>query len=100
MGFIQRMAARSFRLLIVLFVTSFSLRSFAAEDLEATQRLLIAGKYESVIENAQEAIKNKERDEEWRTLLMRAQMALGKYPEALVVATNAVKRYSSSIRMK
>src|SRR5678816_391417 len=31
---------------------------------------------------------------------MRAQMALGKYPEAWQVATIALRRYSSSIRMK
>src|SRR5687767_11609978 len=31
---------------------------------------------------------------------MRAQMALGKYPDAFGVATNAMRRYSSSIRMK
>jgi tetratricopeptide (TPR) repeat protein len=94
------MSVRSFGVLILLSVFSFSLSIRAAEDLDGAKRLLIAGKYEAVIENAEAALKNHERDDDWRTLLMRAQLALGRYPEALTVATNAVKRYSSSIRMK
>jgi hypothetical protein len=79
------MSVRSFGVLILLSVFSFSLSIRAAEDLDGAKRLLIAGKYEAVIENAEAALKNHERDDDWRTLLMRAQLALGRYPEALTV---------------
>src|SRR5258705_7983891 len=94
------MSVRSLRLLNFLFLFYLSVPLAAAPDIEATRRLLIGGKYESVIENAEKAIASKERDDEWRTLLIRGQLALGKYAEAYNVATNSVKRYSSSIRMK
>jgi tetratricopeptide (TPR) repeat protein len=93
------MSARWFCLLKLLIFLGFSFPIIAADDKDST-RLLISGKYESVIENAEKAINAKDRDEEWRTLLMRAQLALGKYPEAWQVATNALRRYSSSIRLK
>lgn len=94
------MSARSLRFLNLLVFSVFCFPLMGAEDIEITRRSLINGKYEVVVESAQNAIAKKERDEEWRTVLMRAQLALGKYPEALQVATNALKRYSSSIRMK
>jgi tetratricopeptide (TPR) repeat protein len=100
LGFIQDMSARWFRLLIFPLLFSFSISLRAAEDLDVAKRLMIGGKYETVIENAEAALKNQEREDEWRTLLMRAQLALGKYPEAYSVATNALRHYSSSIRMK
>ncbi|HEY6228086.1 MAG TPA: tetratricopeptide repeat protein [Verrucomicrobiae bacterium] len=94
------MSARSFRLFKLLAFSISTLPLIAAEDIESARHLLINGKYEEVIETAEKAINAKDRDEEWRTLLMRAQMSVGKYPEALQVATNALRRYSSSIRMK
>jgi hypothetical protein len=100
LGFIQDMSARWFRLLIFPLLFSFSISLRAAEDLDVAKRLMIGGKYETVIENAEAALKNQEREDEWRTLLMRAQLALGKYPEAYSVATNALRHYSSSIRMQ
>jgi tetratricopeptide (TPR) repeat protein len=72
----------------------------SGQDIDATRHLLITGKYEAVIENAEKAIAGKDRDDDWSALLMRSQLALGKYREAYKVATNTVKRYSSSIRMK
>src|SRR5687768_6739220 len=100
MGFILRMSARVFRVvwLVALLVSVFSTRG--AEDIETTRRLLITGRYELVIANAEKALAARERDDEWRTVLMRAQLAMGKYPEAMGAATNALRRYSSSIRLK
>lgn len=92
------MSARPFGFLV--FLISFAFPLLAAEDIEATRQLLIGGKYEAVIANAEKALAGRARDDEWQTLLMRAQLALGKYPEALTVATKTIRRYSSNIRMK
>jgi tetratricopeptide (TPR) repeat protein len=94
------MSARPFGFLKLVFLISFVVPLFAAEDIDATRQLLITGKYEAVIANAQKALAGRARDDDWQTILMRAQLAVGKYPEALTVATNALKRYSSNIRMK
>ncbi|HUS34041.1 MAG TPA: tetratricopeptide repeat protein, partial [Verrucomicrobiae bacterium] len=99
-GFILRMSARPFRLLSLLASLVFISSLLAAEDIEKTRQLLISGKYEAVIQSAEKALADRDRDDDWRTVLMRAQLALGKYPAALTVATNAIKRYSSNIRMK
>jgi hypothetical protein len=100
MRFILRMSACSFRLLSILVAFLFSSSLIAAEDIEKARQLLITGKYEAVIQSAEKALADRDRDDDWRTVLMRAQLALGKYPQALTVATNAIKRYSSNIRMK
>jgi hypothetical protein len=94
------MSARSLRFLISAIFLFSILRSPGAEDLDANRKLLVAGKYELVADNAEKAIANRDRDEGWRTLLMKAQLALGRYPEALATATNSLKGYSTSLRMK
>ena len=94
------MSARVFRRVWFVALLSSVFSIFGADDIETTQRLLITGRYESVIENAEKALKARERDDDWRTVLLRAQLALGKYPDALAVATNALRRYSSNVRMK
>lgn len=98
LGFIQRMSACPRLLLWVAFAFVLLLPARAA-DLEANQKLLLSGQYEAVIENSKKAIA-KEGEEDWRLLLIRAQMAMGKYPEALTTATNALKRYNYSLRIR
>lgn len=71
-----------------------------AEDLDGANKSFASGRYESVIQSAEKAIKANEREDEWRPLLMRAQMELGKYPEALKVATNSLRRYSTSLQIR
>src|SRR5205085_776629 len=100
MGFIQRMSACRLPLLIFIFLLSSFTAFTRAEDVESTAKLLLSGRYESVVDIANKAINNKEREEEWRLYLMKAQLALGRYPDALAAATNALRRYSSSIRIK
>ncbi len=68
-------------------------------EIAAVSKQLIAGRYEAVIEAAEKPAKE-ERDEQWPNLLIRAQMAVGKYPEALASTTNALRRFSTSIRLR
>lgn len=70
-----------------------------APSIEATQKQFLSGDYETVASVAEKAMA-KEREEEWRSLLMRAQLALGRYPDALITATNALKRYPWSLRIR
>lgn len=95
MGLIGRMSARPWILLLLA-----SVFSVCAQDIDAAKKQLLAGKYEEAIKSAEAAIEERERDEEWRHVLLRAQMAVGKYPEALASVTNALRRFPLSIRVR
>src|SRR5688500_827894 len=73
--------------------------AFAAE-LEDARRDFLKGNYDDCIEAAEEAIKDRFPDEEWRHLLIRSYLTTGKHPEALQATTAALRRHSWSIRMR
>ncbi len=52
------------------------------------------------METARKAIAARQNDEQWRLLLINAQMAMGQYGEALNTATNALDRYDFSLRIR
>jgi len=71
-------------------------------DFQDGVKLLSTGKYAEAIEAADKALEDDRTDEDWTLIKVRAQMATGKYADALYVVTNAFKRYplSTSIRLK
>jgi tetratricopeptide (TPR) repeat protein len=75
--------------------------AFAAEVADGL-KLLSTGKYAAAIEAADKALEDDRTDEDWTLIKVRAQMATGKYADAIYVVTNAFKRYplSTSIRLK
>jgi tetratricopeptide (TPR) repeat protein len=88
---------RGWRWFLVILLAAAS--GFAA-DFDDARKDFLKGKYENCIEAAEEAIKDRFADEEWRHLLIRSYLTTGKYPEALQATTAALRRYSWSIRMR
>ena len=72
----------------------------AGADLAEGRKLFSAGKYSDCINLAETAIAAKERDEEWPILLTKSLLTVGRYPEAQAAATNALKNYFRSIRVR
>jgi len=85
------------RCVTVLLLTALSV--FSA-DLEDARKDFLKGNYDACIKAAEEAVKDRFSDEEWRQLLIRSYLATGKYPEALAATTEALRRYSWSVRMR
>ena len=71
-----------------------------AADLTAARQQLITGDYSNCIATCEQAIKEFEYEEEWRVLLVKSLVAIGKYPEAGTVISNALDRYSWSIPLR
>jgi tetratricopeptide (TPR) repeat protein len=88
------------RRVLACFVLVCSWPIFAA-DLPACRKLMIAGKYEECINQCEEAVTEKARDEEWPILHSQALLAVGRYPEAESAVTNALAqpRLRSNIRL-
>ncbi|HKS35988.1 MAG TPA: tetratricopeptide repeat protein, partial [Verrucomicrobiae bacterium] len=89
--------ARGF-LPVLMFVCAWPV--FAA-DLDECRKLFVAGKYQECIKECEAIPAERVREEEWPILLARSLMALGRYPEAEAVVTNALAgtRFRSSIRL-
>lgn len=71
-----------------------------AAEVEDVRKDFIAGKYKETIRACGAAIKDGSGDEEWRHLLLRAQLATGQYADALETVTAALDRYSWSIHVR
>lgn len=74
---------------------------FAAEIADGRE-LLLKGDFRKAIDMAAEALEEDRSDEDWNVIKLKGHMAIGQYPEALGIVTNAFKRYplSTSIRLK
>jgi tetratricopeptide (TPR) repeat protein len=72
----------------------------AAADLSTARQEFIGGRYAKCIALCEEAIEEREYEEEWRALLVRSLAAVGKYEQAGTVLSNALDRYSWSIPMR
>src|SRR5262245_17702689 len=77
-----------------------SVWALQAADFDEALRLYRTGNYTGCTRIAEKIIAEKVRDEEWPILLIRAQLALGRYPEAEATLTNALNRYYASIRLR
>src|ERR1044071_3727871 len=71
----------------------------AAAELEQGRKLFVSGDYAGCTRLCEEAVRDRQRDEEWPLLWMKSLLATGHYPEAQTVLTNALERYRSSIRL-
>src|SRR5262245_49856640 len=69
-------------------------------DLTAAQQQLLSGRYLDCIVSAQQALSENRRSEEWRLLLVQGLLAVGRYPDAYEVITNALTRDTRSIRLR
>jgi tetratricopeptide (TPR) repeat protein len=74
--------------------------SVIAADLATARKEFISGNYSRCATLCEEAIKSFEYEEEWRTLLVKTFMAVGKYEQAGGVISNALDRYSWSIPIR
>src|ERR1051325_3236965 len=71
-----------------------------AAELESARKKFISGSYSNCIAECEQAIAEREYEEEWRILLTRSLAAIGEYPRAGVVLSNALDRYSWSIPLR
>jgi predicted Zn-dependent protease len=72
-----------------------------AADLDHAQNLFQKGDYAACISEAQSAVDNSSTgwDEQWPLLLARAQMAVGKYPEAQATIVRGMRNFPNSIQL-
>ena len=80
----------------LLLGASFSARAVEVADAEQKLR---TGDYAGALELSQEALKKKDPDEEWPILQARSLLTLGRYSEARSALTNALPRFSRSVRI-
>ena len=84
----------------LLFSWLFLVQAGVGGDLDKTRQGFLSGRYRDCIREAREAVAADEYNEEWPLLLSQSLLAVGEYPEAVIVATNGLRRYSSSIRLR
>lgn len=71
-----------------------------ADDLDDARKLLLAGHYQRCIEACQEPSPDNFRREEWNLLHAQALLAIGEYPRAEIILSNALERSASSVRLR
>lgn len=69
-------------------------------DLEKARQDFLTGHYRDCLRVARQVSLSEEYNEDWALLLLQSQMRVGEYPEALATSTNALQRYTSSIRLR
>ena len=76
--------------------------SLHAADLDAAQKLFQKGEYNECIKQARQAVQDSDArwDEQWPLLLARAQMAVGKYPDAQTTIANALRDFPNTIQLR
>ena len=84
---------------ILLFFCLFTSAIWGA-DLADAQKKFRSGDYKDVIEVAEEEVKDRWSDEEWRHLHIESLLNVGRYPEALEATRTALRRYSWSYRLR
>ena len=71
-----------------------------AADLTTARLDYLGGRYGNCIVSCEQAIAEREYEEEWRLLLAKSLFAVGRYPQAGLVLSNALDRYSWSIPLR
>ena len=84
--------------LLLVAIMNFLPVQAAAPD--QAQKLYIQGDYHKAIRACERAIKDGEAEEDWRQLLVRSLLAVGKYEEARQAIVAATERYSGSIHLR
>ena len=86
------------RVAVVLSVTLAC--SAVAADLATARKEFLGGAYTKCATLCEQAIAEREYEEEWRVLLVRSLCAVGKYEQAGLVLSNALDRYAWSIPLR
>src|SRR5688572_17749798 len=85
----------------LLFLMAVSLAwEVRAADLEAAETMLRSGKYEEALKEGQQVGETEQRIEEWPIVRARALAALGRYPEARQVVTEALPHLGNAMRLR
>jgi cytochrome c-type biogenesis protein CcmH/NrfG len=71
-----------------------------AQDLGETQRQFLRGDYAGVITTAQKEISQNPYRSDWRSLLVKTLLAVGRYEQAYTNAMDELNNYSSSIELR
>src|SRR5262245_1887457 len=74
--------------------------SLRAVEIDETRPLFLNGKYTECIRACQEALKESDPAEEWRLLLAKSYLAVGRYTNAYEVINTNLSRFSGSIQMR
>lgn len=82
----------------MIFLFGFSMRS-AAVEIETCREQFRTGQYAECIQTAKEAIAEKAFSAEWRALMLKSQLALGRYDQAAEDANSVLEHYSLSFRL-
>lgn len=82
------------------FILMFGPVSASGVELEEARKKFIGGDYAECIRLCEQAILEKERDEDWPILLAKSLLETGKYPEAQAAIAAALKRSPYSIRIR
>lgn len=75
-------------------------RAAAVETVAECQQMLVSGKYEDCLNVTTKAVAERSYGEEWPILKIQAELALGRYPEALDSVAAGIERYSWSVRLR
>ena len=81
-------------------VMASSAQTLHAADYSSVEELFRQGKYREARAIADAEVKRGVWNERWPRLLIKSQLVLGQYDEAMVTYENALKRYSSSIPLR
>lgn len=78
----------------------FGVWSSPGADTDSARKQFLSGSYAGCIQTCEQAIRDKEYSEEWRLLLIQSCLAVGRYADAHTALTNALSRYSDSVRLR
>jgi tetratricopeptide (TPR) repeat protein len=90
--------SRRLTVLVTILLLTFGVAQ--AADLISAREHFLHGHYSNCIVECQQAVAEREYEEEWRTLLVNSLCAVGQFQEAAAVISNALDRYSWSIPMR
>ena len=88
------------RVLATMLLVAGSFRSLSAAELDDTRPLFLNGKYAECIHACQEALNESDPAEEWRLLLAKSYLAVGRYTNAYEVINTNLSRFSGSIQLR
>ncbi len=74
--------------------------SLSAADLDNALKLFQQGDYAACISQARQGVNDSSWDEQWPLLLARAQLATGRYPDALATIVRALDNFPNSIQLR
>ena len=95
----QRFPSRCWGLLLAS-LGSLALTGHAAIDLDETRALFVKGSYTECIKACDQAIEEDESSDDWRVLLARTLLEVGRYTNAYSVVTTNLDRFPWSVKLR